>query len=807
MNVFELMASLGLDSSEYDSALEQSEESAKGSGNRLAKIFGTAAKAATAAITAAAVAVGALAKSAISSYAEYEQLVGGVDKLFGEASGKLQAYADKAYLTAGMSANQYMETATSFSAALINSLKGDTQKAADITDVAMRSMSDNVNTFGSSMESVQFAYQGFAKQNYTMLDNLKLGYGGTKAEMERLIADANKYRKSIGESADLSIDSFADIVMAIEAVQEAQGIAGTTNKEAMKTIEGSANATKAAWQNVITAIGRGEGLSEAIEGLTTAIFGAAEGEGLLNQIIPRIKIAFEGIAEFVTTVGPMIAEKIPGIASDVIASLIETAVTVVTTLAQALPGLVTSLVSAAQTVGQDIITQFMDSFMSFDADGIIGEFNAGIIGMLSKTIPDAAVNGLKFAVSFAKGVLNAAPQILTTAGSILQSMVQGITEGLPTILSSGSEIILSLLDGIIESLPNITHTAFEVVWGILNTFYENLPSIVEAGAEMVGNLLMGIVERLPEIAETAITIINDFLTQMEANFPNIVNTGVNMLGNLARGVIQNLPAFISAAITAVGKFVYTISSNLPQILQRGGAITSTLSRGVLSLIGQIMSAAVQLMARFASGIAGRFGDVLNKGREIVNKIASGVLGNIGRFLSTIPTLFSRFVSSFRSKNWGSIGTNIINGIANGIRNGVGKIVEAAKGAAKRAFDAAKNFLGIKSPSRLFRDKIGLMMAEGMAIGFDEGFDENDYIEPVDALLNDIEDIPTTTIETDGESGEAPASDAMLIYRLLQQYLPALAEMAVVMYPDVVAGELAPYIDSSLGAIAVRKGRA
>ena len=548
MDLLNLRAKISLDSSEYDKGLKESSEKTKGFGSMLSGAFMGAAKIAIGALAATATAVGALAKSALSSYAQYEQLVGGVQKLYGNMGMSLEEYAasvgkttdevkvewekldsaqkmvlenaNKAYMTAGMSANKYMEIATSFSASLINSLNGDTEKAAEITDIAMRAISDNVNTFGSSMESVQGAFQGFAKGQYMMLDNLKLGYGGTKTEMERLIADANEYRASIGESADLSIDSFADIVLAIQAVQEKQKIAGTTNREAMKTIEGSANATKAAWENVITAIGRGEGLNDAIEGLTTALFGEGEGEGLLNQIIPRIKIAFEGIAKFITSVGPLIAEKIPGIASDIIASLIETAVTVMATLSQAIPGLVTDLISAIRTVAENIIAQFINAFKDFDIEGMSENFNSGLIEMLSKTIPEAIVSGYKFAVSFAKGILNSAPQILSTAGSILQSMVQGITEGLPTILSSGSEIILSLLDGIIESLPNITHTAFEVVWGIINTLYENLPSIFEAGAELLGNLLMGIVERLPEIAETALTIINDFMAQIQENLPN-----------------------------------------------------------------------------------------------------------------------------------------------------------------------------------------------------------------------------------------------------------------------------------------------
>ena len=222
---------------------------ARGLASGVGTTLATIGKVGGVALGAAATGVGALTKSAIDSYGEFEQLAGGVEKLFGDASDTIMQYAIGAYKTSGLSANEYMQQATSFSASLINSLGGDTQKAAELADVAMRSMSDNWNTFGTDVSAVQNAYAGFAKQNYTMLDNLKLGYGGTKTEMERLIDDANDYAESIGESGDLSIDSFADIVQAIELVQKKQNIYGTTSKEAATTIQGSIGMTKASWQN------------------------------------------------------------------------------------------------------------------------------------------------------------------------------------------------------------------------------------------------------------------------------------------------------------------------------------------------------------------------------------------------------------------------------------------------------------------------------------------------------------------------------------------------------------------------------
>ena len=226
----------------------------KSAASSIGKAFTAAAKAAAVGFGAAAAAVAAVGKSALNAYADYEQLVGGVETLFGNASDKVLQNANRAFQTAGLSANEYMETVTSFSASLLHSVGKDTKEAAEYADRALVDMSDNANKMGSNMQDIQNAYQGFAKQNYTMLDNLKLGYGGTKEEMERLIADANKVKQANGEMADLSIDSFADITEAIHIVQTEMGITGTTAKEASTTIQGSVGMMKASWKNLLVGV-------------------------------------------------------------------------------------------------------------------------------------------------------------------------------------------------------------------------------------------------------------------------------------------------------------------------------------------------------------------------------------------------------------------------------------------------------------------------------------------------------------------------------------------------------------------------
>lgn len=328
-------------------------------GGAFSAAAGAAAKAGIAAVTAAGAGVVALTKSAVSAYGEYEQLVGGVNKLFGDASKQLMGYAEEAYKTSGLSANEYMEQATSFSAALINSLGGDTKKAAEITDVAMRAMSDNVNTFGTDMAAVQNAFQGFSKQNYTMLDNLKLGYGGTKSEMERLIADANEYAASIGQASDLSIDSFADIVQAIELVQKKQNIAGTTAKEAASTLQGSFEMTKSAWTNLVAGLAN----PDADMGKLVTNF-VESAQAAIHNLLPVIKTGIQGVGKMAAELLPEIFKMIPDLLDDILPKLLDTIDTVVTevfpvlidVIVKNLPMIITTVVKAGKTIIKSLFT-------------------------------------------------------------------------------------------------------------------------------------------------------------------------------------------------------------------------------------------------------------------------------------------------------------------------------------------------------------------------------------------------------------------------------------------------------------------
>lgn len=527
MDVFDLQASLRLDKSSYDQGLDDAKESAGGLGSALSKGLGLAAKAGAAAVTVAAGAVTLVAKEAIQGYAQCEQLVGGMQKLYGDASDKALEYAKNAWATAGMSANEYMETTTSFTAALVQSLGGDTAKAADMADVAMRAMSDNINTFGTDMESVQNAFQGFSKQNYTMLDNLKLGYGGTKEEMQRLIDDANKYRATIGETSDLSIDSFADIVEAIQSVQEEQGIAGTTAKEAMTTIEGSASATKAAWQNVVTAIAGGGDLSEAMDNLVTAVFGSEEGEGLLAQIIPRLETVMEGVGEFIAKASPFISEKLPELVTAILPSLLQSAVSLVGALVAALPGILQAVWDSLVTLITEAIPTIKQAF---------SDMNSGVIDTLLTNLPQILDSGVQWVSNLVNGILQAIPQVLTTIGSMVSELISMLMENMPHFLQAGVDLILNVVDGITSNLPAIISAIFQVITELLQSILTHLPEFLQKGIEIIGELAAGLIRAIPDL----LAAIPQVLSEAANAFFSFdwISIGSNIIQGVVDGIIN-----------------------------------------------------------------------------------------------------------------------------------------------------------------------------------------------------------------------------------------------------------------------------
>lgn len=493
-------------------------------------------------------------KKSIGEGAALEQSMGGVETLFKDSAATVIANAQQAYETAGMSANEYMEQVTSFSASLLQSMGGNTAEAASVADMAMRDMSDNANKFGTDIDSITNAYQGFAKQNYTMLDNLKLGYGGTKSEMERLLAKAEELT-----GVKYDINNLSDVYNAIHEVQKDLEITGTTAAEASTTLTGSLNSMKAAFSNVMGNLAIGADMGPSLEALASTV-----GTFLTGNLIPMV---------------------------------------------------------------WNVVTALPGSLMTF--------INAMLPGDMSSVVGTAISNFSAF-----------------------------VSEKLPTILQSGVQIITELVNGFLDGLPDFLATAGEMMNQLLDAVWDAIPTIMSAGMELISNLVSGIGSKLPEIAETAGTIIAKLLSTFVEHLPEILAMGMSMIGQLVAGA--------------------------------------------LSLIVDLRQAAIKLVKSFCD--------------------------------------------SWGETDWLELGSQIINGVVDGITEGLGKIVEAAKNAAQKALNAAKEFLGIESPSRVFRNQVGAMIGKGMALGITDG------APLVERAMQDLTDtttadmLSTVRIATRGGSG-------------------------------------------------------
>lgn len=437
----------------------------------------------------AAAAIGKALSASISEGAALEQSLGGIETLFKDSADKVKANAAKAYQTAGMSANDYMELTTSFSASLLSSLAGDTSKAADVADMAMVDMSDNANKMGTNMEDIKNAYQGFAKQNYTMLDNLKLGYGGTKSEMERLLADAQKI-----SGVEYNIDNLSDVYSAIHVIQGQLDITGTTAKEAATTISGSFNQMKAAAKNVMGEIALGMDVGPALNELANTIITFAVGN-LLPAVWNVISALPSAIVTFVTALGPQ--------------------------LFVAVSGLIPQIASGI-TTGIPILYQ--------SAMQLMDQFNIGI----QEQLPILLQKGVDFITNIVNGILQNLPQVITMAGNIITYFANTIISMFPTVLSAGASLLLKLVNGIINNLPQIAQAAATAIVRFVASIGQNLPQILQSGITIIGKLAAGLIRAIPnlvgQIPAIISAIVNAFTSQ------NWGSIGINIISGIASGL-------------------------------------------------------------------------------------------------------------------------------------------------------------------------------------------------------------------------------------------------------------------------------
>lgn len=474
----------------------------KNTASSLGKGVSTAMKGGAIAVGALSTALGGLVVSTTKSYADLEQNIGGVETLFKDSANTVINNAKRAYETAGMSANEYMETVTGFSASLLQSLGGDTEKAASYADRAITDMADNANKMGTAMESIQWAYQGFAKQNYTMLDNLKLGYGGTKEEMARLISDASKLtevQKELGITVDANDMSFGNIVNAISVVQKNMGIMGTTSKEAATTITGSVNSTKAAFDNFLNGSGTPEQLSKSI---VTALKNIGSAVGKLGPSI------IDGLVELTDT----LVQYIPGAIEKATPALIGGAVQLVNSLVTALPQLTQALLNA--------IMQLLQS--------------------LTPQIPTIVQNLLN-------GMLQIVNQLATLFPTLIPQLVQAILgivpvliSNLPIFVNAGIQLLIGLAQGLVDSIPILMNMLPEIVTGLINGLLTALPQLLLLGPTLILGLAQGLINAIPSLVLATPKIIKAIIEGLISGIPNFLQVGVDMVKGLWDGLLSSL---------------------------------------------------------------------------------------------------------------------------------------------------------------------------------------------------------------------------------------------------------------------------
>ena len=620
---------------------------------------------------AAATAVTALVSKSVGAFADYEQLTGGVETLFGAGGRSVEEYAqsvgksvsdiqgkydslmsaqnvvlenaNKAYMTAGMSANEYMDTVTGFSASLISSLGGDTNKAADYANSALVDMSDNANKMGTDMESIKNAYQGFAKQNYTMLDNLKLGYGGTQEEMKRLLSDAEKLT---GQRYDIS--SFADITQAIHAIQTQMDITGTTAKEASTTISGSWGSLKAAFQNVLVGLTTGGDMfDQSLDALinTAVTFG--------QNIIPAIKGALSGVGYLIEGLAPVIGETIPPLINDLAPTLANSAVSLISSL-------VNGLTQNA--------TQFSECLSNMIIVAVAG---------ISTVVPQLLDAASKIVSNLMQGLTNSMPQIVNGAVTLIEGLVNGLVNNIPLLIMGAVQLVASLANGLIANLPRIIDAGVNLITGIVSASYSMMPQIIQNGMQLVVNLAVGLVRAIPQLiaALPRITgaIVKEFksvnwfdlgLQLIKSIWEGIKSIGSEMwngvkektselwggVKNVVSEKLNNIKSAYDAHGGGLKGATFAAIEGVKEYYRTGYDAINQLTGGKL---GEVVNKVSEKMEAVKGKFSEAFGNVKNTVMTIFENIKNGITEKISAAVNKVKEIFGSIADKV-SEVWGKI---------------------------------------------------------------------------------------------------------------------------------------------------------
>lgn len=692
-------------------------------------------------------------KQAFQSYSDYEQLSGGVAKLYGNMGMSLDDYAKQAgksaesvradwerneaaqktvmanaqnaWKTSGMSANAYMEQATSFSAALVNALGGDTKKAADMTDVAMRAMSDNINTFGSSATDVQNAFNGFAKQNYTMLDNLKLGYGGTKEEMERLIKDANEWGAANGEASNLSIDSFADVIQAIQQIQEKQHIAGTTAREAASTIEGSVSAMKAAWTNWLAELGKSDADMDAVtQNLVTSVIAAAK------NVIPRVGVIIKSFVH-----------AIPGMFNTLVSTLpapFQNAVNAVRGVFSDFGGVIAPVAAALAALGAGGFGGLLANIplvggMLKPLTGLLGGLASPIgiiiamIGALIATSPQLRSQFGTMLQQILTSLQQAFQQLqpaLSELGSAISTLIQTVMPIVTSALGAIITAIAPVVSCIISSLVPVIQTVLQVVTSVVQAIIplvQAVAPVVEQVAQAIGQILQALMPVIQMVASIVGVVVNAICGFIQATLMPTVQAMLPFIQGVINGITSVVSGIVSVIQGVINMVTGIINGNWSQAWHGFQQIVSGAWQavwGILCGIGNLIRGA----------FAGAGTWLWNAGKSILNGLLSGLkaawhgvtsfIGGIGDWIVRHkgPISYDRVMLK-------PAGLAIMRGFDKSLKDGwrgVQKTIDGMNAKLSGGFDVAFATAGMSMPDAVgsFGDDVAKDVSDGIRSGLD-----------------------------------------------------------------------------------------
>lgn len=572
----------------------------------------------------AAAGIGTAIKSTLEAGGNLQQSFGGLETLYGDAADGAKKYAAEA-AAAGISANNYAEQAVSFGAALKQAFEGDTTKAMEAANTAILDMADNAAKMGTPVESIQNAYQGFAKQNYTMLDNLKLGYGGTKSEMERLLADASKL-----SGVEYNLDNLGDVYDAIHVIQEDLGLTGVAADEASSTFTGSLGAMKAAAENLMANVALGEDLGPSLStlGKTVQAF-------VFNNLIPMLSNVLSAVPDLVSGLGSMIIQGLDIMsnnADQIVSQGIEIVTSLVSAIVEAAPYLVEAAVSLVASLGEALI----------NTDWI--------------SIGTNLMNTLRDSISLAAG------EILGSDNSTIDGFLSGITEGLPSLLESGVSIITEVANGILTSLPELITIAGDLATSFASFLLENAPTLLESGAQLLLNLVNGIMDNLPQIVTSAVQVIGKFIATIATHLPQILQQGVLILGKLITGLIQTIPKLVAALPQIINSIKNTFGNY--DWMSIGINILLGIKDGILGAVSSVVSAAKEAASAIWEGIKGFFdinspAGLTEWGGEMIDEgLAVGIKKNIPMVDKAVNALTESTAQELQvAPTYGAVGAN------------------------------------------------------------------------------------------------------------------------------------------------------